>query len=669
MTNNQEKIERLNLVLRAIRSVNQLLVKEKNRDRLLKGICQILIKNRSYFNIWISIFGSAGKLVASAQAGIGEEFQAMMKLLKRGELPDCVRRALSQQGVVVTEDPATFCADCPLSKYYKGRGGIAIRVEHNGRIYGAVCVSTPKKLIVDSEEKSLLEELAKDLAFALHSIELEEDHNKADELLQEAEKRYRSVFENTGAATLIIEEDMTISMVNARFEQFSGYTKKDVEGRMKLTQFAMDEDRERLKDYHIKRRRRGGDVPTEYEFNFTDKYGKRKNIFCKIGMIPGTKTSVASWVDITSRKQAEEALSVSERRFRDLVENSPIGISIIQDGRVIYRNPTQKRLLGPLPLTFSLLEYENIHHEDIEKVKELYMKISSGEIRTMETDFRFYPPDKINNKSELKWVHCRANIIEYQGKEAVLLNIIDMTQPKELERLLMIQDKMASLGRVAAGIAHEIRNPLTAVNMYLDILNNTFHRRGDMESEKETVGRLQSASNKIESVIRRVMDFSKPSEPRYVLKNINHPIEEALKLSSVALRKNGIKIDKTLAENLPRCKIDQHLIEEVILNLINNALEAMRNMDKNKKIDVTSLREGDFVLVRIADSGPGVPLDLRNAVFEPFYTTKKDSTGIGLSLVHRIITDHGGSIDVRTSKWRGAEFRIKIPISKVSKKK
>lgn len=799
MITNQEKINRLNLVLRAIRNVNQLIVRERSRNKLLAGICQNLVKNRSYYNVWIALFDEAGGLAASAQAGLGEEFSGVLELLRREKLPECAQRALSQKSVAVTEAPETSCGDCPLAVHYKGRGGMAVRVGYEGRTYGVLCISTPKNLIVDSEEQILLEEFAGDLAFALRAIELEEDRNKTNKALQEAEKIYRSVFENTGAATLLIEEDMTISMINARFEQISGYSKKDVEGKMKLTEFVSDDDKDRLNDYHFRRRKRGEDVPTEYEFGFLDKMGMKKDMFCKIGLVPGTNRSIASWIDITSlktaedalreserrlstlmsnlpgmtyrclndknwtmefvsegckeltgykpsdfignrkltynqviyakdrklvwnkiqedlsekrpfrleyriqtksgrikwvweqgvgifsnkgellwlegfitniseRKRAEEALQESEKHLRDLVDHSLIGISIVQEGRVIYRNPEQKRLLVSIPQTTNLLEFDNIHSEDREKVRNLYEKISSGKTQTLETDFRFYPLAGKKNQDDMKWVYCRASVIEYKGKEAILLNIMDMTQAKELERLLMIQDKMASLGRVATGIAHEIRNPLTAVNMYLDVLKTSFDRQSDERKKKETVDKLQSASNKIESVIRRVMDFSKPSEPRFVLQDINSPIEDAIRLSSVTLRKSGIKTEKELAENLPKCKIDPHFIEEVILNLINNASEAMKNMDKEKKIKVSSSREGHFIVISISDSGPGVPGDMRNKIFEPFYTTKKDSTGIGLSLVHRVITDHRGSIDVKTSKWGGAEFRMKIPIAIGSKK-
>ena len=180
----------------------------------------------------------------------------------------------------------------------------------------------------------------------------------------------------------------------------------------------------------------------------------------------------------------------------------------------------------------------------------------------------------------------------------------------------------------------------------------------------EILGELQSASNKIESVVRGVMNFSKPSGPKLVLTNINKPVKEAIKLSSVTLRKSGIKVEKALYEDMPRCHTGPNLIEQVILNLITNAVEAMKNKEGTKRIKITSSMENDLILVGVSDSGPGVPLDLKDKIFDPFYTTKNGNTGIGLSLNLRIITDLGGSLDVSTNKWGGAEFRVEIPIEK-----
>ena len=362
--------------------------------------------------------------------------------------------------------------------------------------------------------------------------------------------------------------------------------------------------------------------------------------------------------------RSEERLRKSEKRFRDLVENSLTGISIVQDDQIVYQNQEQERLLGPLPRSSKLKDFKNIHPDDIEKVQEFNLDIFSGKMQTLDMDFRLYVPDKINNRVNMKWIYCRATLAEYRGKKAILANTVDITRTKELEHLLRIQDKMTSLGRVAAGIAHEIRNPLSGINIYLNTLEKIYDKRESSEKIKGILGKIQSASIKIESVIRRVMDFSKPSEPKLVLTDINRPITEAINLSMVTLRKKGIEIEKSLADKLPLCQADPAMIEEVILNLINNAADAMQDMSEGKKIEITSSIEKNRILVTVSDSGPGVPSAMQDQVFDPFYSTKSSGTGIGLSIAYRIITDHGGSLNMSESGWGGAEFRIELPIMK-----
>jgi signal transduction histidine kinase len=158
------------------------------------------------------------------------------------------------------------------------------------------------------------------------------------------------------------------------------------------------------------------------------------------------------------------------------------------------------------------------------------------------------------------------------------------------------------------------------------------------------------------------MDFTKSSEPQLSLTDINGPVEEAINLSAVSLRKRNVKIEKNLAENLPLCYLDAQLIEQVMLNLITNAAEAMRDKPEPKIIAVTSTVVKDQIQVSVSDTGPGVPPESREIIFDPFYTTKNGSSGIGLSLSHRIIADHGGSLTASAGKLGGAEFRIEIPI-------
>lgn len=366
---------------------------------------------------------------------------------------------------------------------------------------------------------------------------------------------------------------------------------------------------------------------------------------------------------LAARHRAETAFRESEDRFRSLVEGSLTGISIVQDDEVVYQNPEQERLLGPLPRSNKLLDRDSIHPEDADKVEAYYRRVVSDSARPRDIDFRFYLPGENPSGTGVKWVHCRAVTTRYRGRQALLVNMMDITPAKEMEHLLRIRDKMTSLGRVATGIAHEIRNPLSGINIYLDTLEKLHHRNEPDEKVVAILDRLRSASRKIESVIKRVMDFSKPGSPRLIPCDPNRPVREAIDLSRVALRKSGIRLEIEAAENLPRCLLDPTLIEEVVLNLITNAAEALKNAEMDKIIGIAPLLGPDSVRIVVSDSGPGFPQALQSAIFNPFYTTKDGSTGIGLSLSQRIVADRGGRMTADpTGKDGGARFTIELPL-------
>jgi len=357
--------------------------------------------------------------------------------------------------------------------------------------------------------------------------------------------------------------------------------------------------------------------------------------------------------------ELEAQRAITENRFQELVENSLAGILLIQDDAIIYRNPEQKRLFGPLPAHFRPNAFAGVHSDDLEKVEAAYGKVSRGEVASVDVDFRFFPQPRAERGPSMKWVFCRASRIEYQGRETVLVSMLDITRNRELEQIVRIQDKMCSLGRVAAGIAHEIRNPLSGINIYLDTLAKIHDRGEHLETVGEIVTQAQAASGKIESVIRRVIDFSKPGQPQLRMVDVNQPVENALSLCAVALRRDGVGLEKELAGDLPRCRLDASLMEQVMLNLLTNAVEALRQAEV-KKISVRTAREKEAVVIRVGDSGPGIPEGLRDNIFDPFYTTKSDGTGIGLSLCQRIISDHRGTLVVEESAWGGAEFVIAL---------
>jgi CheY-like chemotaxis protein len=192
----EAELKHLNAALRAIRGVNQLIVREKEPDRLIQGICEGLIETRGYLSAWIALTdtgggpglstdeGEAEGSVMTAQAGLGEAFTPLGERLLRGELPPCGRMALEQSGILVIEDPTSICADCSLVAAYYGRARMTARLEHGGTVYGLLAASLPSDIAVNEEEQALFAEIAGDIAFALRGIELEEERRQAEEALR-----------------------------------------------------------------------------------------------------------------------------------------------------------------------------------------------------------------------------------------------------------------------------------------------------------------------------------------------------------------------------------------------------------------------------------------------------------------------------------------------------
>ena len=369
-----------------------------------------------------------------------------------------------------------------------------------------------------------------------------------------------------------------------------------------------------------------------------------------------------------AHEKSEIALLESKGRLANLVVNALVGIAIIQNNTIVCQNPAQKEIFEGLSEPVGLADIQCVHAEDLKKVKAAYQSIIEKKTKGAEMDFRFTVPDRRISKPVTKTVQCRASAYQYQGENAILLNMMDITHARELENLMMIKGKMASLGRVATGIAHEIRNPLTGINSYLftldDIASQDSIAPESLKLIRQITSQIQVASNRIESVIKRVLDFSRPNKPTMEMININDAAGEAITLSAVTIGKMGITLEQNLQEDLLLCYGDTHLIGQVILNLLNNAAKAVEKNEGDKKIQVASFTRKGGVFLSVADSGPGIPKDMEERIFDPFFTTSADGAGIGLSISQRIVTDHGGTLAIGRSALGGADFIIEFPVEK-----
>jgi len=182
----EARIRHLNTVLASNRDVNRLITKEKNRNRLIQGICDTLITHRGYHSVWIVLIDADHKVFANAEAGLEGDFNEIITKINQGELFYCCKNVLHQNNLMMITDPTESCLDCPLSYLYENRGALAARLEHNDKVYGLLTVSVPVAFSKDAEEQTLFRSVADDIGLALHHIEMEEERQAADMELQKA---------------------------------------------------------------------------------------------------------------------------------------------------------------------------------------------------------------------------------------------------------------------------------------------------------------------------------------------------------------------------------------------------------------------------------------------------------------------------------------------------
>jgi signal transduction histidine kinase len=227
------------------------------------------------------------------------------------------------------------------------------------------------------------------------------------------------------------------------------------------------------------------------------------------------------------------------------------------------------------------------------------------------------------------------------------------------QKAMIQQEKMAVAGRMAAGVAHEIANPLASMDGLLQLME-----RRPEKLRPEAMKNLREQVARVSQILRRMTAFSHPGEGEWQTRTLNEIVEKAMDVIRFDPRCKRVQIDLSLARDLPPARILPEAIQQVLINLVVNALDAMENVDKPRLIVSTSL-DGSCCVVEVIDNGPGILKEHRPHLFEPFFTTKPvgKGTGLGLSISYNIVETHGGKIDVISARGQGARFVVHLPLS------
>jgi two-component system sensor histidine kinase HydH len=226
----------------------------------------------------------------------------------------------------------------------------------------------------------------------------------------------------------------------------------------------------------------------------------------------------------------------------------------------------------------------------------------------------------------------------------------------QTEEQLRRADRLSALGELSAGMAHEIRNPLGAIKGAVEILKDDY---SPDEAKYEFIGILIKETDRLNRIVQEFLGFARPKIPEFQPADVNEAIESVLTLTAQESRKAGVMVEKRLDPSIGKRSIDAGMLKQAFLNLILNAIQAMPN---GGILTIESSLQGRVLIVKISDTGTGIPEENRKKLFSPFFTTKKSGTGLGLAITYRIIENHRGTIDVASEPGKGTTFTVKIPV-------
>jgi two-component system, cell cycle sensor histidine kinase and response regulator CckA len=341
-----ERLDHINRVLLGVRNVNQLIASENDPRRLIRRACENLTEAMGYGNAWIALLDEEGRSISDvAASGLDGGFAALREHLLRGEFPNCMARAIKRDDTAVFEDPRTRCPDCPISDEYKGRAGLSRRLRFEDRTYGILAVSVPATYVHDAEEHTLFDDVADDLGFALHRIEM-------DRRLAESRRRYLEIFEGSRDGFVMADGAGRIIDANRSFCEMLGYSLAELRTLENFYQITPERWREWEKtEIRDKRLLSGPGESGVYEKEYIRKDGTVLPVELRCYAVrreDGELDYVWGTVrDIAERKRAEEALRESEHRFRSLVENAnDIVYTLSPRGVFTYISPNWLDFVG-----------------------------------------------------------------------------------------------------------------------------------------------------------------------------------------------------------------------------------------------------------------------------------------------------------------------------------
>jgi two-component system NtrC family sensor kinase len=489
------------------------------------------------------------------------------------------------------------------------------------------------------------------------------ERKKAEEALRQSEERYRTMLEEMEEGYYEVDMAGTFTFVNDAMSRILGYSRDELIG-MNYKAYTPKEDVKPIFQAY-NRVYRTGEPLKWFPMPEIRKDGTRIVAEDSVFPLRNEKDEVIGFRgisrDVTERKRAEEALRQSEERYRTILEEMEDSyFEVDLAGNLTFVNSSACRHLGYSREELTGMSYKSFTAE--EHIKSVF--------RTFNEVYRTATPNKgfnwkiIRKDGSPRFID--ASVAPLQNDKGKIIGFRgvgrDITMRKKIEEQLILTDRLASIGQLAGGIAHELNNPLTAVLGFSDLLLG----RDFPADVKEDLETINQESRRAINIVKGLLTFAREQRGEKSLVDINTIIQGALQLRSYDQRVSNIDVNAQFSPALPEVMGNGTQLQQVFMNIIINAEQAMLETHGRGKITIVTEQVGDMVRTSITDEGPGISPDLMKQLFTPFFTTREvgKGTGLSLSICHGIVTEHGGKIYAESEPGEGATFVVELPISK-----
>lgn len=477
------------------------------------------------------------------------------------------------------------------------------------------------------------------------------NHQCTEQVLLTSEELFRSAFEHGAIAIALVSLDGRFLKVNPKLCQLIGYTAEELLA-IHSREITYPEDRDISMQYN-EQTKNGGLSSYQLEKRYVHKNGSVIWGLLSISVVRTDSGDPLYFVkqiqDITCRKLAEKKLEESSLRYQSLVRHNPDVICMLDEtGRLISANPAAMKVTGYSReelIDKNFIPYIAI--EDWKKAMELFTKAKYGEIGSCEIQI----VHKHGHPVSLE-ISC-VPIIMYDALNGIYLIAKDISKRKQTEELLVKSEKLSIVGQIAAGVAHEIRNPLTALKGFTQLMQS------GIDGKREFYDIMHAELDRIELIITEMLVLAKPHMNRYMPKRLPVMLNHVVALLETQAILNNIEIVTDIDPGLPMVLCEENRIKQMLINLLKNAMESMPD---GGQIRILMRAEGsESIYVVIKDHGCGIEPDVLKKLGQPFFTTKEKGTGLGVMISFKIIEDHHGSMRIESQAGKGTNIHILLP--------